>query len=90
MKIQLLVKEVTQLKLAKIILGVTVFTLAGYGLLIEDPSEVIPYTMLFLGCYMLVMGVDEFKKMRHSYIGYVLTVIGLFGLYVSIQAFMVT
>ncbi|MBA2175427.1 DUF3953 domain-containing protein [Halobacillus locisalis] len=78
------------MKLAKLILGIVVFSLAGYGLIIEDPADVMPYTMLFLGCYMLVMGVDEFKKMRHSYIGYALTIIGLFGLFVSVQAFLVT
>ncbi|SEH67425.1 Protein of unknown function [Halobacillus karajensis] len=33
-----------------------------YKLVIGEPTKIIPYTMMFLGAYMLVLGIENLKK----------------------------
>ncbi|CDQ20053.1 hypothetical protein [Halobacillus karajensis] len=33
-----------------------------YKLVIGEPTKIIPYTMMFLGAYMLVLGIEKLKK----------------------------
>ena len=74
------------LKLLQIILSITVISLAGYGVITED-FKFQPYTMLFLGLTMLVMGLIEFQKGQKGY-GWLSIVVFIFILFVSIKGFL--
>ncbi|MYL31283.1 DUF3953 domain-containing protein [Halobacillus halophilus] len=78
------------MNIVKIILSVLVISLAGYGLVTGEPTKVIPYMMIFKGAYILVQGIEEFKKKKNSYIGYMQVAVGIFAFYVSYQAFITT
>ncbi|MCP3027723.1 DUF3953 domain-containing protein [Halobacillus sp. A5] len=78
------------MKIVKLILSVLVISLAVYGLVTGEPIKVIPYSMMFLEAYMVVLGIDEFNKKKNSYIGYIQVVVGIIAFYVSYQAFIST
>ena len=74
------------LKFLQIILSLTVISLAGYELITED-FKFQPYSMLFLGLTMLVMGLREFQKGQKGY-GWLSIVVFIFILFVSIKSFL--
>ncbi|CDQ20036.1 hypothetical protein BN982_02348 [Halobacillus karajensis] len=78
------------MKIVKLILSVLGISLAGYGLVTGESTKIIPYTMMFLGAYMLVLGIEEFKRKQNSYIGYIQVAVGIFAIYVSYQSFITT
>lgn len=73
------------LKFLRIILSITVISLAGYGLITEN-FKFQPYMMLFLGLSMLVMGLREFQKGQKGY-GWLGIVVFIFTIFVSIKSF---
>lgn len=76
------------LKIVRIILAIIVLTLSVYQL-ITDNFEVMPYSMLFLGALMLVIGLAELQKDRKGFGGYMCIVVSLFLFFVSIQDFLI-
>ncbi len=68
------------LKILRLVLSITVLTLAGYSL-ISGKHELISYMMFFMGAMFLVIGIAEIKEMRKR--------IGIFNILVSIFAFYV-
>ncbi|CAH0312392.1 hypothetical protein SRABI96_05060 [Peribacillus sp. Bi96] len=70
------------MKKVKIILAIIVLALYAYQL-ITGNTELMPYSMLFLGAMMLVTGLGEFQKDRkEGFLGYF--VVSLFLFFVSI------
>ncbi|WP_141992272.1 MULTISPECIES: DUF3953 domain-containing protein [Bacillaceae] len=73
------------MKIVKLILVIIVLALSAYQLITRN-FELMPYSMLFLGALMLVMGLAEFQKDRKGgFLGCV--VVSLFLFFVSIQGF---
>ena len=68
------------LKILRVVLSITVFTLAGYGS-ISGNHELIPYMLFFMGAMFLVIGISEIKEMRKR--------MGIFSILVSIFVFYV-
>lgn len=50
--------------------------------------ELLPYTMLFLGLMMLVIGFTELQKDRKGLAGYMCLAVSLFVFYAGIQGFL--
>lgn len=83
--VQGLIGEMEILKILKVILSVIVIALAGYGLITKN-FEFMPYMMLFLGVFMLVMGISELQaKKKTSAISFILAAAFLF--FVAIYTF---
>ncbi|MFA1710247.1 DUF3953 domain-containing protein [Peribacillus frigoritolerans] len=76
------------LKIARIILGIIVLTLSVYQLITVN-SEVMPYSILFLGALMLVIGLDEIQKERKGFGGPLCIVISLFLFLIFILDFLI-
>ncbi|CAH0251419.1 hypothetical protein SRABI96_03188 [Peribacillus sp. Bi96] len=75
------------MKLVRIILVIIVLALSTYQLITRN-IELMPYSMFFLGAYMLVTGLAELQKDRKGgFLGCV--VVSLFLFYVSIDAFII-
>ncbi|PEZ80248.1 MULTISPECIES: DUF3953 domain-containing protein [Bacillaceae] len=73
------------MKIVKLILVIIVLALSAYQLITRN-FELMPYSMLFLGALMLVMGLVELQKDRKGgFLGCV--VVSLFLFFVSIQGF---
>lgn len=68
------------LKIMRHILGIIVIVLAGYGLITKNFSFA-PFLILFVGAFMLVLGVSSFKEKRREN--------GLNFIFVSVCAFIV-
>jgi hypothetical protein len=71
------------LKIMKIIFGAVTLLLAGYGLITKN-FEFQPFMIFFLGIYILIMGLEEFKKGRKR-LGYLAIAVCLFVIFVSLQ-----
>ena len=69
----------------RVIFAVIVTFIAGYGL-ITNNHEFQSYMMFFLSLFMLVMGLEEFRK-GQKVIGWISIVAFLFILFVSLQDF---
>ncbi len=76
------------LKFIRVILAIVVLSLSSYGLITEKSSFLFPYMFMFLGCLMLVMSIEEFKKVQNSFLGYTLVGASLLSVYVSVNAFL--
>ncbi|MGE7184103.1 DUF3953 domain-containing protein [Peribacillus sp. NPDC006672] len=76
------------MKIVRIILGIIVIALST-SQLITGNSELLPYTMLFLGLMMLVIGFIELQKDRKGFAGYMCLAVSLFVFYVAIQGFLI-
>lgn len=50
------------MKILRIILGITIIALSGYGLIAGDVGTILPYMLLLAGLMFIVMGITEFKK----------------------------
>lgn len=74
------------LKFLQIILSLTVISLAGYGLSVDD-FKFQAYITLFLGLLMLVIGLREFQRGQKGY-GWLSIVVFIFILFVSIHNFL--
>ncbi|KHE73191.1 hypothetical protein [Halobacillus sp. BBL2006] len=77
------------MKVAKIVLLILGISLSGYALFTEEPSKVMPFVLLTLGCFMILKSVDEFNKVKYPYVGFFQLAVGVFAIYASYQAFMV-
>ncbi|MFJ7994422.1 DUF3953 domain-containing protein [Peribacillus frigoritolerans] len=74
------------MKIVRIILAIIVLALSAFQL-ITGSFEVMPYSMLFVGALMLVIGLAELQKDRKGgFLGCV--VVSLFLFFVSIQGFL--
>ncbi|WP_308017484.1 YczI family protein [Alkalihalobacillus deserti] len=60
--------------------------MSGYGLITKNYG-LQPYTMLFAGLLMLIVGLIEFKKERKEY-GYLSIIVSIFLFFVSFQGFL--
>ena len=69
----------------RVVLGVIVIVIAGYGLMTGN-FEFQPFMLLFLSLMMFVMGLEEFKKGRKGY-GWIGIVVFIFVFFVSLQGF---
>ncbi|MDM5452107.1 MULTISPECIES: DUF3953 domain-containing protein [Peribacillus] len=76
------------MKIVRIILGIIVIALSATQL-ITGNSELLPYTMLFLGLMMLVIGIIELQKDRKGFGGYMCLAVSLFVFYVATQGFLI-
>ncbi|AMM94537.1 DUF3953 domain-containing protein [Peribacillus simplex] len=76
------------MKIVRIILGIIVIALSATQL-ITGNSELLPYTMLFLGLMMLVIGFIELQKDRKGFGGYMCLAVSLFVFYVATQGFLI-
>ncbi|MFB7157351.1 YczI family protein [Lysinibacillus sp. NPDC056232] len=76
------------LKILQIVFSIIAFSLSAYGLITQDYQ--LNYLMiLFLGLFMLTLGIKEFQRERKVY-GWFLIGLFLFSVFVSIQSFMYT
>ncbi|WP_025117412.1 DUF3953 domain-containing protein [Lysinibacillus fusiformis] len=73
------------LKTVQIILSIIGITLAIYGLMTQD-YRLNFLMILFLGLFMLTLGINEFRRERNLY-GWFLVGVFIFSVYVSIQSF---
>ncbi|MGE6613710.1 DUF3953 domain-containing protein [Peribacillus sp. NPDC076916] len=73
--------------MVRIILAIFVLALSAYQLITEN-FELMPYSMLFLGALMLVIGLAELQKDRKGFGGYMSMVVSAFLFFVSIQGFL--
>lgn len=76
------------LKTSRVILAILVLTLSSYGLITNNSPLLLPYMIMFLGCLLLVMGLEEFNKTHNSLLGYMLVGISLLCIYTSVKAFL--
>ncbi len=76
------------LKFIRVILAIVVVSLSSYGLINDNSYFLLPYMFMFLGCLMLVMSFEEFKKVQNSILGYILVGASLLCVYVSVNAFL--
>ncbi|MFD2923136.1 DUF3953 domain-containing protein [Halobacillus naozhouensis] len=81
-------------KISRIILALVVVFLSGYSLFNQTP-ELQPFTMLSLGAFLLVIGLDELQKHRNDlhktnkrFWGYANIIVSLFVFFVAIQGFL--
>ena len=77
-------REISILKILKVILSVIVIALAGYGLITKN-FEFMPYMIFFLGVFMLVTGASELQAKKKSAIFFILAAVFLF--FVAIYTF---
>ncbi|SFG38646.1 hypothetical protein SAMN05216353_13917 [Halobacillus alkaliphilus] len=77
------------MKVAKTVLLILGISIAGYALFSEEPSKVMPFVLLTLGCFMILKSVYEFKKVKHPYVGLFQLAVGVVAIYAFFQAFMV-
>ncbi|OAB38622.1 hypothetical protein PMSD_06295 [Paenibacillus macquariensis subsp. defensor] len=71
------------LKFCKIIISILVITISIYCL-ITKRFELLPYMMLCLGVFMLVLGLEELQKGRKRF-WYMSIIVAVFIFYISIQ-----
>ncbi len=76
------------LKMIRVILEIIVIFLSGYSLITKD-FDLMPYSLLCLGAFMLATGIAEFQKERPGFSMYGCIVVSLFMFYVSIQWFLI-
>lgn len=73
-------------KLLKIIFGVITLSLASYGLITKN-FEFQPVMTFFMGLFILIIGIEEFKKGRRGF-GILSIAVCLFAIFVSFQGFL--
>ncbi|MGD2197507.1 DUF3953 domain-containing protein [Lysinibacillus fusiformis] len=73
------------LKTVQIILSIIGITLSIYGFMTHD-YRLNFLMILFLGLFMLTLGINEFRRERKLY-GWFLVGVFIFSVYVSIQSF---
>ncbi|MGP4078180.1 DUF3953 domain-containing protein [Halobacillus sp. K22] len=52
------------MKILRIILATIVVALCSYGLITGAAEIILPYVLLLMGGYLLIMGVTEFQKRK--------------------------
>ncbi|UOQ92240.1 DUF3953 domain-containing protein [Halobacillus shinanisalinarum] len=72
------------MKISKFALSVIIILLSAY-MLITKNFDMLPLSNFLLGLFMLVMGVEEFRKGRKGY-GYLGVAVSLFAFFVSLQS----
>ncbi|QAS51461.1 hypothetical protein [Halobacillus litoralis] len=77
------------MRVAKTVLFILGISLAGYALFTEEPSKVMPFVLLILGCFMILKSIDEFNKVKHPYVVFFQVGVGVIAIFASYQAFMV-
>jgi len=73
------------LKILQIVFSIITFSLSAYGLITKD-YQLHYLTILFLGLFMLTLGIKEFQSER-KVSGWLLIGVFLFSVFVSIQSF---
>ncbi|WP_332870795.1 YczI family protein [Lysinibacillus xylanilyticus] len=74
------------LKILQIVFSIIVGSLSAYGLITRD-YQLNFLTILFLGLFMLTLGIKEFQR-ENKFYGWLLLGVFLFSVFVSIQGFL--
>ncbi|SFG15109.1 hypothetical protein SAMN05216353_12528 [Halobacillus alkaliphilus] len=60
------------LRVIRVSLAIIILFLSSYGLLTDESAYLLPYLMMLLASFSLVMALEEFRKTRNSLMGYLL------------------
>lgn len=74
------------LRKIRISLSLIIIFLSIYALTTRHTQDLLPFMMLILGAFLLVVGIDEMQK-GNKRIGYISMILSLLMFYVSIQGF---
>ncbi|KRF08078.1 hypothetical protein ASG89_16735 [Paenibacillus sp. Soil766] len=77
------------LKISKVILAVVIIGLSLYSTVTQN-FELMPYLMLCLSVFSLVVGLIELQKARKGYIGYIFMIASVCIMFTSIQGFLIS
>jgi flagellar biosynthesis component FlhA len=76
------------LKISKVTLALIIICLALYSTVTQN-FDVMPYVMLCLSVFSLVLGLIELQGMRKGFIGYIFMILSLCIMFTSIKGFLI-